>query len=166
MCTSPVRSPQVHSSHNTLGIPSPNLSTSPASLSPNKPRQPPPYRPPPPVSSPSPSLDNISLCSSISSSILSKDFEDGPPRAPPRRKSQSSRTPSTETEPKEPPRDQEVPEQQHHETNDQQVISVKERTQKFNRLASVDNDLSPQSQKSDKKRHQEAVSVFFLFIHC
>lgn len=164
MCTSPVRSPQVHSPHNTLGIPSPNFQTSPSSLSSNKPRQPPPYRPPPPVSSPSPSLDNISLCSSISSSILSKDLEDAPPQAPPRRRSQTSRTPSTEIEPKESPKDQEVPELPH-ETADQQVISVKERTQKFNRLASVDNDLSPHAQKNDKKRHQEAVSVFFLFIY-
>lgn len=34
--------------------------------------------------------------------------------------------------------------------NTEQAISVKERTQKFNKLASFDNELSPQPQKEKK----------------
>ncbi|GLV32247.1 sosondowah [Carabus blaptoides fortunei] len=150
--STPVSSPL-----NTVGIPSNLQDVSPVP-SPSKARHPPPYRPPPPVSSPSLSIDNISLCSS---SMSIKDMEE-PPQAPPRRKSQSSRTLSVEVD--EPPSQQQEQQQQQSEPiaipqsveNSEQAISVKERTQKFNRLASVENDLSPQPSQTQKERRRQA----------
>lgn len=146
----PSTPPPVLLPQNTLGIPSPSADTSFEAISPIRPmeqkRQPPPYRPPPPVTSPSPSLDNISISSS---SFSFRDVDDAP-QAPPRKKSmEKSRAASMEQE------------EQHNDG--EQVISVKERTQKFNRLASVDNELVSPSQK-DRKRPETVRFCFLLLL--
>ncbi|XP_031346336.1 ankyrin repeat domain-containing protein SOWAHB isoform X6 [Photinus pyralis] len=121
---------------NSIGIPvSPSHSIQDASPR----RQPPPYRPPPPppptTPSPNVSCDNISISSSIS---LAESIA---PQAPPRRRN------SEKSKMEEPPRDDcENPGVE----NDKQPISVKERTQKFNRMASVEDELSPRNQKGRK----------------
>lgn len=78
--------------------------------------------------------------------------DDDPPQAPPRRRSvEKSRQASLEAE--------EIMQQ---EKEAEQVISVKERMQKFNRMASVDIELSPGLQK-DKARRQDTVSLKVIF---
>lgn len=99
------------------------------------PRQPPPYRPPPPVQgSPSFSFDSVSMSS--------QDAGPTTPLAPPRRRGSERRGAQD---------DEDVGE----------GISVRERTQKFNRMASVEDEISPRAQK-DKKREKEKVSFFTL----
>ncbi|KAK5642839.1 hypothetical protein RI129_009006 [Pyrocoelia pectoralis] len=121
---------------NSIGIPvSPSHSNQDASPR----RQPPPYRPPPPpppaTPSPNISYDNISISSSISLA------ESVAPQAPPRRRN------SEKLKQEESPRDD--GENQAAES-DKQPVSVKERTQKFNRMASVEDELSPRNQKGKK----------------
>ncbi|XP_044748919.1 ankyrin repeat domain-containing protein SOWAHC isoform X2 [Coccinella septempunctata] len=143
---------------NSIGIPVsplPSPSQSLKDFSTSSPRQPPPYRPPPPVLSPSPSLDTLSM-NSFTLSIQ----ESGTPQPPPRRKSvekfrtsdDDSGTPTTPTfavemrdkEPLEENREEEE-EGEDNEAN----VSVKERTQKFNRLASVEGEeRSPRCNKT------------------
>ncbi|KAJ3660444.1 hypothetical protein Zmor_004893 [Zophobas morio] len=100
-------------------------------------RQPPPYRPPPPVSSPTQSPDNISL-----SSVMSQD---GTPQAPPRRKA-ADRQKSV---------DEDATPTKRVEEEGEEKISVKERMEKFNRMASMDDELSPsprQNKTSEKSK--------------
>lgn len=136
---------------NSLGIP---LSPAHSEYSPSKSpahRQPPPYRPPPPVTSPiSPttSLDNISL-----SSIMS--LQDGTPQAPPRRKA-SDKQKSFD--------DDVTPVKQADSKNnvngeEKQTVSVKERLEKFNRMASMEDELSssPRQPKSAEKSKNSKV---------
>ncbi|KAJ8924746.1 hypothetical protein NQ315_000899, partial [Exocentrus adspersus] len=119
---------------NSIGIPvSPSYSDFSSS-----PRQPPPYRPPPPVCSPSPSLDNISLGSMTSLSDT--------PQAPPRKRDLEKSKSLTEViTPKKINVDSDA------NNEDKQTVSVKERTQKFNRMASVEDELSPRQPKSAEK---------------
>lgn len=129
-----------------LGIPlSPSLPDYSPSKSPAH-RQPPPYRPPPPVTSPTNSLDNISL-----SSIMSQ--QDVTPQAPPRRKQKSF------------DEDYSTPKCNNQEENgpneEKQTVSVKERMEKFNRMASMEDELSPRQPKSAEKK-REKVSQFGL----
>ncbi|XP_044269219.1 ankyrin repeat domain-containing protein SOWAHC isoform X1 [Tribolium madens] len=99
-------------------------------------RQPPPYRPPPPVTSPTNSLDNISL-----SSIMS--LQDVTPQAPPRRKQKAFDEDST-------------PRQIHTQEEEKQTpVSVKERMEKFNRMASMEDELSPRQAKSAEKKREK-----------
>ncbi|XP_018333159.1 espin-like [Agrilus planipennis] len=147
-------------SYQSVGIPRPQImptsptysmkdfhATSPSS---SPVRQPPPYRPPPPVtSSPSISLDNVSMCSS---NVSLQDVM-GTPQAPPRNRSRTSiRSDSQESFDKK--LDKERSAEEDKENVDKKPISVKERTQKFNRLASVEDELSPRQQK-ERKRNQE-----------
>nr|XP_008192389.1 PREDICTED: uncharacterized protein LOC103312734 [Tribolium castaneum] len=119
-----------------LGIP---LSPTPSDYSPAKSpahRQPPPYRPPPPVTSPTNSLDNVSL-----SSIMS--LQDVTPQAPPRRKQRSFDEDST-------------PRQINNQEEEKQTpVSVKERLEKFNRMASMEDELSPRQAKSAEKKKEK-----------
>lgn len=134
---------------NTIGLPVevPYEVVSPV-RTPERPKIPPPYRPPPPVvTSPSPSLDAISISSNLSSS-MNMSIENEPPQAPPRKRSVEKSKLSMDND------DQ--------SENGDQIVSVKERTQKFNRMASVDiEQLSPQPPK-EKKRG--AVVSTFLFV--
>lgn len=136
-------------SHNdpriSFGIPN---SPVPSDYSPSKSpahRQPPPYRPPPPVpspSSPTTSLDNISL-----SSIMS--LQDGTPQAPPRRKaSDKQKSFDEDATPV-----KQVDNKNHVNGEEKQTVSVKERLEKFNRMASMEDELSssPRQLKSAEK---------------
>lgn len=136
----PQPSPQ-YDPRNSLGIPlSPSFPNS--DFSPSVPRQPPPYRPPPPPTpSPNVSFDNVSL-----SSITSSDFST--PQAPPRRRS-ADKMKSTEglnrlvvTE---------------NLNGVEETVSVKERTQKFNRMASIEDELnsSPRQQQQHQQQQQK-----------
>ncbi|KAJ3629451.1 hypothetical protein MTP99_013844 [Tenebrio molitor] len=122
---------------NSLGIPvSPDCSPSKSPAH----RQPPPYRPPPPVT-PTNSLDNVSL-----SSIMSA--QDVTPQAPPRRKA-ADRQKSMDEE--------STPTRQINNGGDvnncdeKQTVSVKERMEKFNRMASMEDELSPRQPKSAER---------------
>lgn len=153
------RSPQ-RDPRNSIGIPiSPAISVS--DFSPYAspvPRQPPPYRPPPPVTSPTSSLDNIS----VSSFNLSSNEGCGTPQAPPRRKSTDKLSqPPVCNSPTTPDKQSSGEEKENEplENGEKQTVSVKERTQKFNRLASVEDDLSPRQVKEKKKTQDKNVSV-------
>ncbi|XP_060534723.1 uncharacterized protein LOC132707074 [Cylas formicarius] len=125
---------------NALGIPTFPL----AECSPqNTPvRQPPPYRNPPPVASPSPSLSSVSLSSSTTT--LSEPPQNEPPQAPPRRRDSEKRR-SKESLSDAAQREVDAG------SEDKASISVKERTQKFNRMASTEDELSPRVSKSAEK---------------
>lgn len=151
------RSPQ-KDPRNSIGIPiSPAVSVS--DFSPYAspvPRLPPPYRPPPPVTSPSSSLDNIS----VSSFNLSSNEGCITPQAPPRRKSSDKVSQLSVHNPITPDKQSSGEEKENEplENGEKQTISVKERTQKFNRLASVEDDLSPRQIKEKKKTQDKNVS--------
>ncbi|KAJ8928496.1 hypothetical protein NQ314_018945, partial [Rhamnusium bicolor] len=131
LATSVISSPQCDP-RNSIGIPISPVQSDPS------PRQPPPYRPPPPVCSPSPSLDNVSL-----GSLLSLNET---PQAPPRRRdSERAKLSAEDSTPKK------ASTETDNGSDDKQTVSVKERTQKFNRLASVDDELSPRQPKSAEK---------------
>ncbi|CAH1113083.1 unnamed protein product [Psylliodes chrysocephalus] len=105
--------------------------------------RPPPYRPPPPVYSSTTSLDSLSLGSMVSLNELALT-----PQAPPRdrrKDSEKSRSISEESTPKKSDGDANF---------DDKTVSVKERTQKFNRLASVEDELSPRQPKSAEKENR------------
>nr|XP_023018730.1 ankyrin repeat domain-containing protein SOWAHC-like [Leptinotarsa decemlineata] len=144
---SPSFSPLTYPPHcdprNSIGIPvSPSHSLN-ESLVSSSPRQPPPYRPPPPVNASSNSLDTLSMDSMSS-------LGDAPPQVPPReRRRDSDRSKSVV--------DESTPKKANIEPSpneDVQTVSVKERTQKFNRLASVDDELSPRQPKSAEKENR------------
>lgn len=82
------------------------------------------------------------------------------PQVPPRRKSIEKETTPL---PKVPDQNEEK-ENEQPENGEKQTISVKERTQKFNRLASVDEDLSPRSVKEKKKLAEKKVRFFLLIV--
>ncbi|CAG9821580.1 unnamed protein product, partial [Phaedon cochleariae] len=130
---------------NSLGIPSSPAMPSEVdnALAMSPPRQPPPYRPPPPpVYASTSSLDTLSI-GSVSS------VNDAPQAPPRRRESMRSRPGVDLTTPKRPNADSEA-------DRDDTGISVKERTQKFNRLASVEDDLSPRhTPKSSEKENRK-----------
>ncbi|KAF2901425.1 hypothetical protein ILUMI_04761 [Ignelater luminosus] len=147
---------------NSVGLPlSPSHSLQDFPSSPQSspgPRQPPPYRPPPPpppqTSTPNVSFDNVSLASSNFS------LQDaGTPQAPPRRRSSDKN--KIESNNDDARRFEQEKEEQQCQENDKQPISVKERTQKFNRLASVDDDLSPRPQKEKKKPQDKVGFICF-----
>ncbi|KAG5874483.1 hypothetical protein JTB14_004400 [Gonioctena quinquepunctata] len=146
-------SPQ-YDPRNSIGIPiSPAHSLS-EFLSPSSQRQPPPYRPPPPpVYASCSSLDTMSLDSVSSSSEA--------PQAPPREKRRDSdRSKSLVVDVSSPNKNNDdfsTPKKANVEleTNgDDKTVSVKERTQKFNRLASVEDELSPRQPKSAEKENR------------
>lgn len=149
-------SPQ-YDPRNSVGIPlSPTVSLSDFSPTRNissPQRQPPPYRPPPPppISSPSPSLDSISL-----SSLSLQDT----PQAPPRRKN-SDKVRSFENE-KRASTDDGIT---IINIDDKQTVSVKERTQKFNRLASHEDELSPKAKTPDKSKNWVSFKILF-YLDC
>lgn len=162
-------SPQ-YDSRNAIGLPpssSPALSFS--EFSPNNspgPRQPPPYRPPPPVT-PTSSSDNISISSSTFSIHSGSDLDN--PYAPPRKKLSEKKL---EAELKALENDNDNTTSLNDENLDQsdvkdvekQSISVKERMQKFNKMATAEDELSPR--QKDKKKQPERVSpVFFNYIN-
>ncbi|XP_049819961.1 mental retardation GTPase activating protein homolog 4 isoform X2 [Aethina tumida] len=153
---SPV-TPSHRDPRNSIGLPpSPYDFGSPVRGSP---RQPPPYRPPPPVTpSPSHSVDNISITGSL----------DGTPLAPPRRRSvdkiKIERTKSMEDrdgnvensvtdDPVTPKRGIGVLAERDTNVEEKENMSVREKTQKFNRLASCEDELSsPKTPKSAEKK--------------
>lgn len=144
-----IGSPQ-HDPRNAIGIPISPISTSNIESLTTPPRQPPPYRPPPPVVSPSSSLDSISLSSNSTS--------DDKPQAPPRRRGNLEEVRSNSRgnliENGDGDRDSEGGRDRSNmgeSEEEKEVISVKERTQKFNRMASVDDELSPRTPKSAEK---------------
>ncbi|XP_050301764.1 uncharacterized protein LOC126739971 isoform X2 [Anthonomus grandis grandis] len=129
---------------NNIGLPLSPINTSYGSTtSLNTPtRQPPPYRNPPPVYSPispSQSLDSISLssCSTV----------DDKPLAPPRQNRSNSRS-NVLQEPLDKTSKNTL---KSLENTEKGGLSVKERTQQFNRLASVEDELSPRIPKSAEK---------------
>ncbi|XP_050512873.1 uncharacterized protein LOC114328338 [Diabrotica virgifera virgifera] len=143
-------SPQ-HDPRNSVGLP-----LSPAGLgvvdssvsSPSTPsRQPPPYRapPPPPSSASMNSLDTMSLGSTTSLNDLQKT-----PQPPPREKRKDSENRNFQEDGTPQKTDVDDP------NVEDKTISVKERTQKFNRLASVDDELSPRPPKSAEKKSRGA----------
>lgn len=185
---------------NSIGIPlspsmsdfSPSLSSS-AQSSP-RPRQPPPYRPPPPVSSSTSSLDTISL-GSLSSynetpqapprrreSTRKKSAPDVSqprpistdlPHTPVKKTSISTDTPTTPVAQTSTPVDEITPVRQAAEADpngEKKSISVKERTKEFNRLASVEDELSPRTPKSAEKEKSKSKSVSlplsYLEVYC
>lgn len=122
---------------------------------PSPPRQPPPYRPPPPPTSHSNSFDNVSISSSnISFSEISA------PQIPPRRKSvekarlsddgQSHRLANEHSE----EQGRQVQNEDTGRPDNNEKMSVKERTQKFNKMASVEDERG-----SNVKQHKEKASV-------
>lgn len=123
------------------------------------PRQPPPYRPPPPVT-PTSSSDNISISSSNYSLHSASDLDN--PYAPPRKKFSEKKL---EAELKALENDNsdsgngEIADNDGKEV-EKQSISVKERLQKFNKMASADDELSPR--QKDKKKQPETVSHFYF----
>lgn len=135
----------------SLGIPvSPSYPASDYSLC-NSPaqRQPPPYRPPPPVISPTNSLDNISL-----SSIMS--HQDVTPQAPPRRRTidkQKSMNDELMSSTKQINGD---------DSDEKQTVSVKERMEKFNRMASMEDELSPRCKTTEKSKVDKVSCCIFL----
>ncbi|KAK9882296.1 hypothetical protein WA026_020406 [Henosepilachna vigintioctopunctata] len=152
---------------NAIGIPvspHPSPSHSTKDFATSSPRQPPPYRPPPPVTSPSPSLDTASL-NSFSISLQ----ESGTPQPPPRRKSfekfkftdedrpPTPTTPTSKVELRKPEVVDESIEEEGDEKEANVSLSVKERTQKFNRLASVEGEeRSPRSNKTPERTAKQA----------
>lgn len=123
------------------------------------PRLPPPYRPPPPVQSPNISLDNISISSNMS--LTDSQLT---PQIPPRTKCTDKEVHglfNLKSAEKSEKSFSEEKENESPENGDKQTVSVKERTQKFNRLASVEDDLSPRQIK-DKKKVDKKVSPFKL----
>lgn len=169
---------------NSIGIPTSPTSLSdfsplaPSVQSSPRPRQPPPYRPPPPVNSSTSSLDTISIGS------LSSCNET--PQAPPRRRestrkksapgiSTASRPLSvdeiiTRVKQRANSVDDVTPTRQTVEVDangEKKSISVKERTKEFNRLASVEDELSPRLPKSAEKEKPKTklvsvISILFL----
>ncbi|XP_071053948.1 ankyrin repeat domain-containing protein SOWAHA [Onthophagus taurus] len=139
---------------NAIGIPvSPSLSIPEFIPSPSNspaPRQPPPYRPPPPVT-PTSSLDSIS----ISSSCVS--INDDGPVVPPRRKiiMRKSESDSGIEDKLSVNMKMKVEDEEETTENDKSSVSVKERTQKFNRMASVDDELSPHRPHKEKKKKEQ-----------
>ncbi|KAK9693018.1 hypothetical protein QE152_g34503 [Popillia japonica] len=119
------------------------------------PRQPPPYRPPPPVT-PTSSSDNISISSSTFSIHSGSDLDN--PYAPPRKKLSEKKL---EAELKALENDNDNTTSLNDENLDQsdvkdvekQSISVKERMQKFNKMATAEDELSPR--QKDKKKQPE-----------
>ncbi|XP_048525641.1 ankyrin repeat domain-containing protein SOWAHB isoform X3 [Dendroctonus ponderosae] len=102
-------------------------------------RQPPPYRNPPPVVSPSASLDSISLSSAST--------QEERPSAPPRRRSNATESDGAQTSKE----NNLASPEDNKENMEKSGLSVKERTQQFNRLASVEDELSPRVPKSAEK---------------
>lgn len=115
------------------------------------PRQPPPYRPPPPpITSSTDNFDNVSFNSlNPSYSILPNT-----PQIPPRRKSVEKGTVSEES--RRLPNDEAYREG----SCEKQTMSVKERMQKFNRMASVEDERSPNMKQQKGKHSLEKVGVF------
>lgn len=142
----------------SLGIPRSPASSDYTLLKSPAQRQPPPYRPPPPVSSPiSPtnSLDNISL-----GSIMS--LQDGTPQAPPRRKaSDKQKSFDEEITPV-----KQMDSKNHVNGEEKQTVSVKERLEKFNRMASMEDELSssPRQLKSAEKLRNAKVRFYIIHI--
>ncbi|KAJ8982786.1 hypothetical protein NQ317_018487 [Molorchus minor] len=111
---------------------------------------PPPYRSPPPVCTPSPSasLDNVSLGSTLS-------LNDATPQVPPRKRdAEKARSVVEEKTPRKNSAEADS------NADDKQTVSVKERTQKFNRMASVEDELSPRQMKSpDKEKSRTTAGI-------
>lgn len=144
----PPTPPPQHDLRNSVGIPlSPSFPNS--DFSPSVPRQPPPYRPPPPPTpSPNISFDNISLSSTTSETSIT-------PQAPPRRRSADKKAEALTVMNKTECFNGKLNGvEQQEDANDKQTVSVKERTQKFNRMASVEDELnlSPKQQKEKEKK--------------
>ncbi|XP_057653973.1 uncharacterized protein LOC130892535 [Diorhabda carinulata] len=122
---------------NSVGIP---LSPSEMNLMDSSPsRQPPPYRPPPPPPQGTPSSSSLDAMSV--GSINSLNEFPKTPQAPPRDKKRDDITPKKS-----------ISEPESASAADDKTVSVKERTQKFNRLASVEDELSPRLSKSAEKK--------------
>lgn len=128
---------------------------------PSPPRQPPPYRPPPP---PTPShtnhFDNVSISSSnISFSELST------PQIPPRRKSVEKARHSEDASHRlineyfDETHKLQNEETGRHDNNEKQTMSVKERTQKFNKMASVEDERGCNVKQHKEKNSLQKVSV-------
>lgn len=110
------------------------------------PRQPPPYRPPPPVTM-NTSSDNISISSS-NFSVNSGDLES--PTAPPRKKFSEKKLEAELNA---------VEGDDDGKDVEKQSVSVKERMQKFNKMASAEElNLSPR--QLEKKKQPERVCLF------
>ncbi|GJQ85185.1 hypothetical protein Trydic_g9123 [Trypoxylus dichotomus] len=120
------------------------------------PRQPPPYRPPPPVT-PTSSSDNISISSSNFSLYSSSDLEN--PYVPPRKKLSEKKLEAElkaledDNENSRNNGNEEVMEQCEAKQVEKQSVSVKERMQRFNKMASAEDELSPRQR--DKKTFPE-----------
>ncbi|XP_030767459.1 ankyrin repeat domain-containing protein SOWAHB isoform X2 [Sitophilus oryzae] len=133
--TSLTSPPPLRDPRNAIGIP-----TSPST----PPRQPPPYRNPPPVVSPNSSFDSISLSSTST--------VDDRPQAPPRRRSGS--------EEKRNVLPGGVVSSLAGNGAGKEVLSVKERTQQFNRMASTEEELTPtKTPKSAEKEKKKSRGV-------
>lgn len=147
----PAPSPH-HDPRNSLGIPvSPSFTG--ADFSPSVPRQPPPYRPPPPPTpSPNVSIDSVSLNASVGSEASST------PQAPPRRRS-ADKMRSTEAAARAESLENKVNGTDVDDGGDKLTVSVKERTQKFNRLASVEDELSTSPRQQQKEKERKKVGL-------
>ncbi|XKL60141.1 hypothetical protein PGB90_001157 [Kerria lacca] len=148
---SPIASPEPSLSYSSsfsslvAGV---SLSPSIDSLSsiPGMSKQPPPYRSPPPVLSPSAKNSNIYMLNISSDSSMEKT----PPPVPPRRRSSDKiKLGNKENELEEIQKSPTliIPDENENKVADEQKISVKERTQRFNRLASTE-ELIPKIQQS------------------
>ncbi|CAH1980810.1 unnamed protein product [Acanthoscelides obtectus] len=152
----PPYSPQADP-RNSLGIPvTPPFSPMGMGMQ-SPPRQPPPYRPPPPPPeyTSSSSLDTMSI-----GSVTSLN-DHGTPQAPPRRRDSDRRRSAPMVDELTTPK---KPQEKENQVDGgpaagEEKLSVKERTQKFNRLASIEDELSPRQPKSaEKKMNNSRVS--------
>lgn len=150
---SPV-SPYRSDLRNSVGIPiSPTYNSAGIQTPPrhSKPRQPPPYRPPPPPVSPPDTSDTISISSSTFSFT-----ETNTPQAPPRRKSTEKGRSSFDGASENGTSNQSITDSPE-DNQEKTPVSVKERMQKFNRMASVEDELSPSPRQQKEKKKTEKV---------
>lgn len=159
----PTPSPSSPSNRNYFDAPSPNISP---------PRAPPPYRaPPPPASTPSPKSHQYPIPENqypipepLHSLNISREFEQEAPPVPPRRRSLSDKL-KLENQNENIARGRPMTmasESTDMENDGDRKISVKERMQKFNRMAS-ESDLPKVPVTSNKKKLDKV--IFFCQIN-
>ncbi|KAK7578200.1 hypothetical protein V9T40_010405 [Parthenolecanium corni] len=156
---SPINSPEpslsYSSSYSSLPSGAPLSPAMDPTLIPSFSKQPPPYRSPPPVTPPK-VLPSPGMCMSPASSESS--MEKTPPPVPPRRRSSDKiKFNNKENESLEGQRNSTTSDDGENKIADEQKISVKERTQRFNRLASTEEPItkiqqSAQTSAACKKR--------------
>lgn len=151
---------------NSIGIPlSPNAPPEfpiPPQLQRTPNRQPPPYRPPPPVTPSSPSSISLNSLSNISMTSLNS-LPSEAPQAPPRRRSAdkliSANNNNNNKENEFNAAAFNTPKKEENPVGEDLTVSVKERTQKFNRMASIEDELSSSPRHGTPKSTEKAAKI-------